>query len=912
MVIAFKKTVVALALAACMGVSHAKLPDGVEKVTSVEGISEYRLDNGLQVLLFPDPSQETITVNITYHVGSKHENYGETGMAHLLEHLVFKGTPDHKDIPKELTDHGAEPNGTTWYDRTNYFETFSATPENLSWALDLEADRMINSFIAKKDLDSEMTVVRNELENGENSPFRVLLQRLMSTSYDWHNYGKSTIGARSDLENVDISNLQGFYRKYYQPDNATLIVSGKIDEASIIQQIEEEFGDIKKPQRVIAELYTEEPIQDGERKVIVRRPGDVQMVGALYKSPAGSSEDFAATQVLTQILGDSETGRLHEELVKNKLAASAFGFPFQLGEPGALLFGAQVSKDKDIQKTEEAFLKAIEGIHNKPITEEEVNRAKAKILKEIELSFNSSQTVALELTEWVGMGDWRLLFLNRDRLEKVTAEDVQAAAEEYLVNDNRTLGLFLPEQKPDRADSIARISDEEIDAMLEGYEGRAAVAQGEDFDPSQENIDSRMKKAVLNNGAQVAYLSKKTRGESVVANITLDLGNLDDLRNSGVIPTLTAGMLDRGTSKHTRDELQAEFDRLKANVSISGDTTSVAVNVQTTKENLPEVLNLVEEVLKQPTFDAKEFEVLKHERVVALEQQKQQPTSQVFNELGRHLNTYDSSHPLYSMSIDEQIAAIKKATPEQLQVFHDNFMGAQDADIALVGDFDQANIQQSLEKTLGDWNAKVDYKRIKTSASDVESVNRFIDTPDKAGAAFGAMTQIAVSDSHPDYPALVVANQIFGGGFLNSRLASRLRQKEGLSYGAGSFFNASSFDEKAIFGAYAICAPENLAKVEKGFKEEFEKVINDGFTQQELDDAVKGMLQNRRIDRAKDERLVGTLASNLDLQRSMTWDKEFEASLKSLTLKDVNEAFRRHLSLDNISIIKGGDKAKTE
>ena len=230
-------------------ISHAKLPRGVEKITSIEGITEYRLKNGLQVLLFPDVTQETITVNVTYKVGSKHENYGETGMAHLLEHLVFKGTPRHPNIPKELTDHGAEPNGTTWTDRTNYFETFSATDENLNWALDLEADRMVNSFIRKEDLDSEMTVVRNELENGENSPVRVLISRMLAASYDWHNYGKSTIGAISDLENVKIENLKAFYKKYYQPDNATLIVTGKIDEDKTIKLVNKYFSKIKKPKR---------------------------------------------------------------------------------------------------------------------------------------------------------------------------------------------------------------------------------------------------------------------------------------------------------------------------------------------------------------------------------------------------------------------------------------------------------------------------------------------------------------------------------------------------------------------------------------------------------------------------------------------------------------------------------------
>ena len=249
----------------------------IEKVTEVEGISEYKLTNGLQVLLFPDQTKETVTVNVTYHVGSKHENYGETGMAHLLEHLVFKGTPKHKDIPAELSSHGARPNGTTWTDRTNYFETFAATEENIDWALSMESDRMVNSFIAKKDLDSEMTVVRNEFERGENSPFRITLQRMMAAAYEWHNYGKSTIGARADLENVPIDRLQAFYRKYYQPDNATLIIAGKFDSDVILKKINNTFGKIPKPSRTINALYTQEPAQDGEREVTVRRVGDIQL-----------------------------------------------------------------------------------------------------------------------------------------------------------------------------------------------------------------------------------------------------------------------------------------------------------------------------------------------------------------------------------------------------------------------------------------------------------------------------------------------------------------------------------------------------------------------------------------------------------------------------------------------------------
>src|SRR5580765_8088393 len=253
--------------------------DAPKKIASVEGITEYQLDNGLRVLLFPDSSQSKVTVNMTVLVGSRQEGYGETGMAHLLEHMVFKGTPRHPKIPKALQEHGAQFNGSTSDDRVNYFETLTATDENLEFAIDLEADRMVNSYIKQEDLDSEMTVVRNEFERGENSPGAVLSERISAAAYDWHNYGKSTIGNRSDIERVPVDNLRAFYKKYYQPDNVVLIVAGKFEEAKALALVQKYFGPIPRPERKLVATYTEEPAQDGERSVILRRVGDVSMVG---------------------------------------------------------------------------------------------------------------------------------------------------------------------------------------------------------------------------------------------------------------------------------------------------------------------------------------------------------------------------------------------------------------------------------------------------------------------------------------------------------------------------------------------------------------------------------------------------------------------------------------------------------
>src|SRR5258707_4923544 len=287
-----------------------------QKVGSIEGVTEYRLANGLKVLTIPEPGADTINVHIVYLVGSRPEGYGDKGMAHLLEHMLFKGSKNFPDVKAELTRRGGRWNGTTSNDRTNYFETFSATPENLDWALSLEADRMVNSRVSREDLDSEMTVVRNEFEMGENNPGSVLFQRMQKLAYAWHNYGDPTIGERADIERVPIDKLQALYRAWYQPDNAVLLIAGRFDENRALELVTKHFGPLPKPSRVLPSLYTEEPTQDGERTVTLRRSGDSPMLASLYRTVGSSHPEYPAIDVLVQVLGDVPAGRLHKALVQ--------------------------------------------------------------------------------------------------------------------------------------------------------------------------------------------------------------------------------------------------------------------------------------------------------------------------------------------------------------------------------------------------------------------------------------------------------------------------------------------------------------------------------------------------------------------------------------------------------------------
>lgn len=887
-----------------------KMPEGIQKIASVEGITEYRLPNGLKVLLFPDQTKQTITVNMTYLVGSRHENYGETGMAHLLEHLVFKGTPRHPNIPAELTSHGARPNGTTNFDRTNYFETFAASDENLNWALDLEADRMINSFIAKKDLDSEFSVVRNEMESGENNPFSVLFQKTLASAYQWHNYGKTVIGARSDVENVPIDRLQAFYRKYYQPDNAVLLVAGKFDEAKTLDLIKKYFGVIPKPERTLSPNYTVEPVQDGERQVTIRRVGDTQIVMAGYHVPPGAHTDAAAVEILTTILGDTPSGRLYKSLVETKKASAVGGFGFALKEPSYNLFFAQFRKEDSLDAVRAAMTETIESVAKIPPTKEEIERARVSLLKDIELALNDSNRVGLEMSEYIALGDWRLFFLNRDRLRKVTLEDVGRVAENYFKQSNRTLGVFVPTEKPDRAE-IPNIKDADVAAVLKDYKGDAVMAKGEVFDPSPSNIESRVKRTKIG-GLDVALLSKKNRGESVIANLTLRFGDEKSLMNRADAAGFAGRMLLRGTTKHTRQQIQDEFDRLKARVNISGGATGANVSIETTRENLPAVLRLVSEILREPAFPQSEFDQLKQESLTQIEGQKSDPTFIAITELRKHFNIYPKGHPNYAGTIEEQIADTKAVTLDDVKKFYRDFYGASNGQMTVVGDFDEKEISALTQELFSNWKSPRGYTRIKTEYRAISPINKSFETPDKANAFFVASLNVKIRDDNPDYPALTLGNYMLGGGFLNSRLAARIRGKDGLSYGVGSNFNASSLDESGTFFANAIYAPENAEKLEAAFKDELSKLQKDGFTAEEVEAAKSGWLQSRQLSRAQDRELSGRLNNYLFLNRTIAWDADFENKVKNLTIEQINAVMRKYITPENITIIKAGDFAKAK
>ncbi|MEO8507503.1 MAG: pitrilysin family protein [Betaproteobacteria bacterium] len=885
---------------------QAALPAGITQGPTVEGITEYRLANGLRVVLFPDASSATTSVNVTYLVGSRHEGYGETGMAHLLEHMVFKGTATSGNFWDEMNKRGMRANGSTWYDRTNYFETFNASPADLEWSLAMEADRMVNSRVDRKDLDTEMTVVRNEMERGENNPSRIVFQRLVSSAYRWHNYGKETIGARSDVEGVDIDRLRAFYRTYYQPDNAVLVVAGQFDADQVLAQIARYFGAIPRPARTLPRMYTQEPVQDGERMVTIRRVGDQQMLGVSYHTVPGAHPDFIALDALADIMTIEPAGRLYRALVEAKKASGVGNFAASLFDPGFVAFFAQVPLTDSLDTARETMIATLEGVAREPITAGEVDRVRTRSLKNIDEALSDPTRFGISLSESIAAGDWRLFFLQRDRVRALTPADVQRVALDYLKPANRAVAQFVPDPKPDRARAPTAV---DVAALLKDYKGDPAVSAGEAFVATPANLDARTRRFVLANGMKVALLPKKTRGQTVKLSLALHLGDEKSLFGRMPQGGLTASMLSRGTAKKSRQEIEDTLDRLRAKITITGSETRTNVTGETVGAELPGTLRLLAEMLRDPSFPAAEYEKLKREEITALESRRTDPEAIARRDVRRYANPYLAGDVRYVPTTDEAIAQLRSTTLEDLKRFHAQFMGGSAGEIAIVGDFDADAVRRLLAETLSTWRSAAAYVRVPDPLVRKAPTVVLVETPDKANAALFGSLALPVSDESKEYAAATVASAIVGESG-SSRLWKRIRERDGLSYGVYAYVDWNSFEPNSTLWVQAIFAPQNRQRLAAALDEELARAARDGFTDAEVEQAKSRVLKRRQLARTQDAAVAAALVEQAWLGRTFAFAERQEAAIAAVSAQAVAAAFHMLVQPDALALVYAGDFAK--
>jgi len=881
-------------------------------VTSVEGVQEYRLSNGLQILLVPDAANTNVVVNVVYHVGSRYEGYGETGMAHLLEHMLFKPSKKFSSIKQTIANKGAQANGTTWYDRTDYYEVLPAADSNLNWALDMESDRMVNSLMRNEDLQKEFTVVRNEFEADENNPSRILNERVLSTMYLWHNYGKSTIGSKEDIERVPINALAAFYRKYYQPDNATLIVGGKFDEKKTLALIGRDFGKIPKPTRVLTQPYTVEPAQDGERYVELRRNGDVSYVSMAFHTPAYSDKDYPANDAVQQILLNDPSGYFYKAMVESKLATNLNGFSYNLYDPGFTYFECSVPADKSLDSAKSAFLTAADHLKDYTVTQEDLDRAKNALDKQISDQKNSTIDFCIGLAEIIGAGDWRLFYIYRDRVDALTLADVQECLKKYYLTSNRTVGVFIPDKHPSRV-VVAERPD--IAALVRGYKGKAtAPVSTESFEATIPNIKKRTEYGQLSNGMKYALLRKPVKGDKVYGNMILKFGDEQSLMGKGSIAELTAAMLKNGTATRSKKQINDELDKLKTSIEISAapnDACAVSIQFVSDKDNCAAALDLLGDILLHPSFNKDEYDKLVIDAGSELDKGRTDPQYMAFNTMTRKMAPYAAGHPLATETPDDQLADLKKITVEDVKQFYRDFYGVDHGYAAFVGAIDAASIQGFMEKTFGSFKSKQPYKEVEVKYFDIKGSLDDLNIPDKKNAVFAGAINLPLKQGDKDYMALDMANEMLGGGaFLSNRIANRLRESEGMSYGAGSFMSYNYKYPSCSWIAYAIFNPIYKDRLDSAFRDVIRKTLQEGFKEDEFKKAVTAWVQQRKIGLGTDQALAGRLAAYMSDGKDLDFYTYNEEQVEAMTLDQVNAALRKYISPDKITYLYVGDFSK--
>ena len=882
------------------------LPAKVRLIQTVEGITEYKLSNGLRILLAPDATDQRVTINVTYMVGSRHEGYGETGMAHLLEHLIFKGSPKTPDPKVEFARRGFAFNGTTTHDRTNYFANFQSDQASVNWYLAWQADAMVNSFIARKDLDSEMTVVRNELERAESNPFIALGDRVRASAYIWHNYGKSVVGAKSDLESVDIVNLQNFYRRYYRPDNAIVLVAGKFDPEPTLAAAALSFGRLIAPGLAIPQTYTLDTAQDGERSVVLRKPSTSQALVAAYHLPPTLHPDIEPLVVLNQALAAPVSGRLSEKLRGS--VNNVFGVPTLRREASTLMMGADFGLSVDAANIQKLLIDTIEGVAAVPITQVEFERAKMTVNKNVTSIFANANSTAAFAVEAAVVGDWRSLFVTRDRLTQVTLEDVNRVAKKYLLASNRTTGLLVPTETPHRAPE-PQLAD--AATYMQGFDLSAAGDVTETFDYTNINIQRLTLSSQLEQGIRLSVLKKPVRSDFVKLRMKLRFGSLDTLKDIGPASRMVNQLLMSGTPKYTREQIQEEITKLGVQINIQLFAGGGMVNMSAKKDQFAQAFDFTVHLLKESDFAVKNFYTTKNNWIKTAEGELKDKTAFANNAFSRYGNIYSADDPRYLPTTQEWLDKVKALTYEQVQEFHAKFYGAQSAIVTVVGPVDAQAIESQTRRLLENWRAPVEWQRVPYPFVKLAPARLVYDTPDRANSTLKASIRWPLEELGTENWQLRLATRMFGGG-PGSRLWARLREEKGLSYDVSASMQLSSYDKNTGWSMYCDVAPANLSLAEKTLQEELASSLSKGFTAQELAHTKAQWLAQRAAMRSGDEHVLNLISAVQEFDQEWDLGLKNDKLIASFTLDQINAVWRKYIAADQLVWAVFSDAAKTK
>lgn len=887
--------------------SAQPIPSSFEKVREMGGITEYtHTGNGLTVLLMEDKSAPVVTVMVTYLVGSRNEVTGTTGATHLLEHLMFKGTDKYNraagtGMDGMLQNRGALLNATTWLDRTNYYENLPA--QHLELALDIEADRMRNLWLREEDRQPEMTVVRNEFEIGENNPVQSLSKDIVATAIQAHPYHHSTIGWRSDIENVPIEKLRAFYDTYYWPNNATLTVIGDFNTGDALKLIDQYYGVIPRSPNPIPEVYTTEPLQRGPRRVQVKRAGQVGVVGIAFKSPAGLSEDAAAFTIMADIMASGRTSRLYRGIVDAGIANNvSMGFS-RFRDPYVSTINAVLRPGGEHKPVEDSIWVHIKELKENGVTQEEVDRAVNRYLTRTAFSRDGSFSVAGNLNEAIAVGDWTTYVTYSDQIKAVTVDDVKRVANQYLVEDQSTTGWFIP-QVPGRMPSAAQGASswfEELDSPFY-YREPSEAEQLVQYNPNR--VTPIAPNVVERKIGDIRVISLKTSVADVVTLTgSFAAGSTLNPESNSLVAAVTASMLDKGTTNRDKLAIATALENIGASINFNGGTHTLNFTARFLKKDMDVVLDLLADQLRNPLFDEAELARLKIQINGGLRQQLDNTNAMAASAMSRIL--FPKGHPNYTDSVETTMAHLEALTVADLKSFHSTYYGPKSLVIVAVGDVDSRALQAAVQTRFRGWRGGVVIPKGNLRGAAVDAREEVVFMPDKTSTTYRVGIPLGIDSKHPDYLPLFIGSYVLGGNF-SARLMSTVRDQEGLTYGISSSLSGTSAFADGLFITQASFSPQLLEKGAESTQRQLAMWIEQGITQEELDAKKATIAGMHQVQLATTSGLAGSLLSYASDGRGVAYIDQYVADINKITLAQVNSAIRKYIRPENLVVVKAG------
>ncbi|MBP9906328.1 MAG: insulinase family protein [Rhodoferax sp.] len=898
--------------------------DGYRHVKTVGAIDEYTLQsNGLQVLLLPDHTSPTLTFMVTYRVGSRNEVTGTTGATHILEHLMFKGTRQRPnsspDNVKQLLERtGARYNATTWLDRTNYYENVGS--EHLATIVALEADRMRNLSLDDADRQSEMTVVRNEYERGENSPFQALYKEIFHTAFVAHPYHHSTIGHRSDIEKVSIDKLREFYDTFYWPNNATVSLVGDFQPPQALALIQRAFGVYPKSPRPIPAIYTEEPPQDGPRRVTVKRPGQLGLLAIAHKMPQATHADFAPVSLLSAILSDGKNSRLYKALTDKSLTTSVSGNPGFNADPSLHLLFLSLAPGASHEQVEKIALQEIERIKKDGVSEAELQAAIAKSLASTAFDRDGSFAVAGNLNEAIAAGDWTLYYRVDESVRTTTAADIQRVARLYFNEDQSTTGWFVPTT----AGATAGAAPTDATALslsppggigpnyyrTPGLDGMGAnAAQAGDASGGPTAVPVRIAAGTQRSRVAGIDLVRYATGvkDVVTLHASLPAGRAQVIGNPAVA-ALTSMLLDKGTLQQDKFAITQRLEAVGASLHFSAGVDTLSINAKCLKKDLPLVLGLMAEQLRTPALSADEFAKVKQQLAGGIKRSLENTDFRAADSFSRII--YPLGHPNRSTEPNQLLAAIETAQLDEVKAFHRAHYGPAHMTLVVVGDLADTNVPAEVEKVFTGWqggSAPVRHAKAPSlGAAKVETVP--VNGKTSVSVLLGQAT--GLGHQHPDALALRVATAILGSGF-TGRLMATVRDQEGLTYGVSASMGSDSYNQ----GDWRIGATFSPALLEKGLastRRQLDLWFLEGVTAAEVDARKTNLIGSFQVALSTTDGLATTLLTAIERGYPLSWIDDYPAQIRALTPAQVNTAIKTYLQPQHMILVKAGSLPAAE